>query len=224
MSTRTVNLLSASGVAFRDNALLELALTHASKNGTVNNQRLEFLGDRVLSLAVAHLLYRDYADENEGAMALRHAALVKAGAIADIARAHRLDADLIVSPAGKTAQTALVDNVLADTLEAIIGALYLDQGYPACQGLIEKLWATVMKEMTAPPQDPKNTLQEWAQGCGMPLPVYTLIARDGPDHAATFTVEVCLANNLTARGVGPSRRAAEKEAATALLARIKEQS
>lgn len=216
------HILDAAGITFKNSDLLTLALTHASKNRDVNNQRLEFLGDRVLGLALAHALYDLYGDENEGALALRHAALVQAKTLATIARTHHLSDDIIVSASERAAQTTLVDNVLADTVEALIGALYLDQGFDACVRFVMFLWADTVKTMVIPPQDPKNTLQEWAQGRGLPLPIYTLTDRTGPDHAPVFNVAVHVEPDYRANGSGATRRAAEKQAATALLQTLKE--
>lgn len=215
--SRDLPLLQAAGIVFKQEELLRLALTHASRAGKKNNQRLEFLGDRVLALVLADTIYALYPDENEGALALRHAALVQASTLAGIARTHELSAFISATLVGVKTPDDIVDNILADTLEALIGALYLDQGYAACQKLISVLWADAVRDMVTPPQDPKNALQEWAQARGKNLPVYTLLAQTGLAHAPVFEVRVSLENSLTANGTGPTRRMAEKDAARALL-------
>ncbi len=215
--SRDFTLLDVAGITFRDPALLELSLTHASRQGEKNNQRLEFLGDRVLSLVLAEAIYMAYPEESEGALALRHGSLVQASTLAAIARAHGVSGAIRAALVGIKTPNDIVDNIIADTLEAIIGALYLDQGYPSCQKLITTLWADVLRQMVVPPQDPKNALQEWAQARGKPLPMYRLCTKKGPDHALIFDIQVSVDKNLKARGKGPSRRAAEKDAARALL-------
>lgn len=212
-------LLTDAGVQKLDPALLTLALTHASKNRDVNNERLEFLGDRVLSLALAHAIYTRYPGESEGDLALRHAALARADVLAGIARAHGLSDDILVAN-GEQGGTARLDNVMADCLEALIGAVYLDQGYDVCARTVGALWADVMGDMTAPPRDPKTVLQEWVQGRGLPLPEYVEIGRTGPDHAPEFTIEVRVKGVSPVSAIGPTRRAAEKAAAMKMMEHI----
>jgi ribonuclease-3 len=212
-------ILIDAGVQKLDPALLKLALTHASKNRDVNNERLEFLGDRVLSLAIAHEIYTRYPGESEGDLALRHAALARADVLAGIARAHELSADILVAH-GEQGATARLDNVMADCLEALIGAVYLDQGYDVCARAVGVLWAGVLGDMTAPPRDPKTILQEWVQGRGLPLPVYAEIARSGPDHAPEFTIEVRVKGAAPVSATGLSRRLAEKAAAMKMMEKI----
>jgi ribonuclease-3 len=172
----------------------------------------------VLSLAIAHLIYRDYPGETEGDLALRHAALVRAEMLAGIARAHHLSADILA--AGGDVGPASLDNVLADTLEALVGAIYLDQGYMVCAQAIEKWWQSATAAMITPPRDPKTIIQEWAQGRGLPLPDYQLIERTGPDHAPEFTVELSVKGEVPVRACGATRRQAEKAAAKLLMERL----
>jgi ribonuclease III len=208
-------------VVFQDRAHLDLALTHASRNRDINNERLEFLGDRVLSLVLADAIFEAYPTEAEGPLALRHAALVRASMLAQVARDLGLSDALDVSDHDRSSGTAALDNVLADGLEALIGALWCDQGLDACHRLIRGLWKEPLATMTEPPQDPKTALQEWAQARGLPLPRYDMVARTGPDHAPTFTIEVTVEKFGSARAEGASRRVAEKLAATELLERTK---
>ena len=209
-------------IVFRDPALLDLALTHASKRQHTNNERLEFLGDRVLGLVLATHLYVTYPDESEGDLARRHAALVRADMLAEIARTIQLGDALHVASGGDS--PAQLDNVIADALEALIGALYLDQGFQPARDFILTLWQQALANMGEPPQDPKTGLQEWAQARGLPLPAYDLVDRSGPDHAPNFTICVRVENTGTATATGPSRRIAEKAAAQALLDQIGSQS
>ena len=208
------------GLSVADPELLDLALRHASIDRTRNNQRLEFLGDRVLGLIIATRLYKTYPGETEGELALRHAALVRAETLAQSARELGLGTFLSFSDNDRNGGIAALDNVLADGLEALIGALYLDGGLPPCETLIAALWDDRIATMTRPPQDPKSALQEWAQGRGLPLPTYTIEGREGPDHAPVFRISVSLPGKGTGHGEGLSRRIAEKEAAQNLLSML----
>lgn len=205
---------------FRDDALLTAAMTHAS-TGTGNNyERLEFLGDRVLGLVMAELLYSLFPNEPEGHLAKRHAALVQGALLAVIAREINLGDSLILSEAERASGGADNENMLADGLEALIGALYLDAGLAPCQELIKRLWGERVSILSNPPQDPKTALQEWAQGRGLPLPLYEVAERTGPDHAPAFTVRVTVQGFAPAAATGATRRAAEKESARILLEQL----
>lgn len=206
---------------FANPALLVAAMTHASTGTDTNYERLEFLGDRVLSLVMAQLLYAHFPDETEGDLAKRHAALVQGALLAVIAREIHLGDDLILSEAERGAGGADNDNMLADGLEALLGALYLDGGLAPCAALIEKLWGERVNQLSAPPQDPKTALQEWAQQRGLPLPLYEVIERSGPDHAPQFTIRVSVQGFAPAQATGGTRRAAEKESAHILLTELK---
>lgn len=210
------------GYQFKDIKRLEKALTHSSAGGTYNYERLEFLGDRVVGLALAHTLFKTFPDENEGDMAKRHAALVQGKTLAKIAREIGLGAIMQLSEAERAAGGANNDNILADGLEALIGALYLDAGLPECQAAIEKLWGDRVKVMKRPPQDPKTALQEWAQARSLALPAYELVGRSGPDHAPIFEIRVKVGDFPPWSAKGTSRRAAEKLAAAMLLAHLEE--
>lgn len=204
-------------VTFRNKDLLRQAMTHASSEGDSNYERLEFLGDRVLGLVIADLLYDTFPAEPEGSLAKRFAALVQGTKLAEIARDINLNEDLILSEAERNAGGADNDNILADCVEAMLGALYLDQGYAICKDVITRLYGDRVATVKTAPQDPKTTLQERVQGQGLDLPVYAIIERTGPDHAPEFTVEVTVQGRKPARGVGTSRRAAEKKAALQML-------
>ena len=222
MDEATKKLQDDLGYHFKDIKPLEKALTHSSAGGTYNYERLEFLGDRVVGLALAHTLFKTFPDENEGDMAKRHAALVQGKTLAKIAREIDLGAIMQLSEAERAAGGADNDNILADGLEALIGALYLDAGLPACQAAIEKLWGDRVKVMKRPPQDPKTALQEWAQARTLALPSYELVGRSGPDHAPIFEIRVKVGDFPPWSAKGTSRRSAEKLAAAMLLAHLEE--
>lgn len=205
------------GYRFHDRDFLRHALTHASTGGDRDYERLEFLGDRVLGLVVAHLLYTEFPGESEGSLARRHAALVSGVTLAAIAGQIGLGDVMHLSEGERAAGGAKNDNILADVMEALIGAAYLDGGLEPCQTLIAGLWKDTLHIMIQPPQDPKTALQEWAQARGLGLPEYVLEGRDGPDHAPSFRISVRIAGFDPASGEGPSRRAAEKIAAVHLM-------
>lgn len=205
---------------FRDMSLLQMAMTHSSTADAENYERLEFLGDRVLGLVMADLLYRRYPQEQEGDLAKRHAALVQGQTLAVVGRRIDLGQALILSDGERSAGGAENDNMLADGMEALIGAMYLDGGLEPPARLISELWDDLLDTMIQPPQDPKTALQEWAQARGLPLPEYELSERSGPDHAPVFTVTVTVEGYDSVDGTGASRRAAEKLAAQILLQRL----
>ena len=212
------------GYAFADKAILDRALTHISatspKQGRGGSyQRLEFLGDHVLGLAVSDMLFRAFPKADEGELSRRLADLVRRDTCAEVARAIDLGAALRLgnseSNSGGRRRTA----ILADVCEALIGAVFTDGGYPAAAGLIERLWQERMMKPVRPLRDPKTMLQEWAQGRGLPTPAYREIARSGPDHDPQFRVAVQLPHLAPAEGSGRSKRAAEQAAAAAMMKR-----
>lgn len=183
-------------------------------------ERLEFLGDRVLGLAIATWLLQRHPDEAEGDLARRHAALVRREALAEVAAALDLGRYLRLSP-GEDDQGGRHNHaILADCCEAVIGALYLDGGLGPAEALIRRCWAVLVERTAAPPRDPKTALQEWAQGQGKPLPVYEMLARSGPDHEPQFEVQVTVAGVAPVVASAGSKRAAEKLAATLLLQQV----
>lgn len=218
------DLEKALGHRFRNQPLLEVALTHASMRGGkskhFDNERLEFIGDRVLGLAIAELLNERFPDANEGELARRYNRLVRGETCAKIARAIDLGAHLILSDSEAGSGGRTKTTILADGMEAILGAIFLDVGYDKARNIVQRLWAGQSQELltTASP-DPKSALQEWAQGQGLSLPLYVEIARKGPDHAPRFTSEVIIDGKEPARGEGASKRAAEQDAARAMLVR-----
>lgn len=210
------------GHVFGARTLLTRALTHASLRTADNNERLEFLGDRVLGLAVAALLYDRFPKEAEGALAKRHTALVQQSALSAIAQQIGVPDAVKLSDSERGAGGARKDAILADALEALIAAVFLDAGYDAAQAVVEKLFAARVLDDATPPEDPKTRLQEWAQAQGLPLPVYEVTGQTGPDHAPLFRVGVRVQGQEYIEAEAASKRAAEKAAAAELLRRIGE--
>jgi ribonuclease-3 len=203
--------------------LLREALTHrsvAGRRGGFSNERLEFIGDRVLGLVVAEWLGERFPNEQEGELGRRLAHLVSQPVLAGIAEAIGLSHLLSVAPGEARAGVKRRATVLADALEAAIGALYLDGGLDPARAFVRRAWADAMARLTAPPKDAKTALQEWFQARGQPLPKYELVSRDGPPHAPEFVVRVSVAGR-TGTGTAGSKRAAEQEAAADLLGQVK---
>lgn len=213
---------------FRDALLLRQALTHASVSGHAgsrrpSNERLEFLGDRVLGLIVAELLYQAYPDEDEGALARRYSSLVSGEALALVAEQIDLGQFLRYLRGEEEAGGVRNSGVLADSCEAVIAALYLDGGLDAARRFIHRFWRPLMGASLRPPKDAKTELQEWAQARALTLPLYREVLREGPPHAPRFLVEVRLDGLPAVTASGLSKRAAEQAAAQAMLATIREQ-
>ncbi len=218
-------LSTALDHGFSRPSLLEEALTHRSadahqKGERQSYERLEFLGDRVLSLVVADTLMARFPRETEGDLSRRHASLVRRDALARVAAAIGLGPHLRLSKSEDGAAGRRNPAILADACEAVIGALYLDGGLEVAAKFVTAHWTAMMEEAPNPPQDAKTALQEWAQGQGRPLPAYRTLAQEGPAHEPHFEVEVKVEGEAPARGSGPSKRAAEQVAAGALLDRI----
>lgn len=212
------------GYAFSDPALLMTAFTHVSalksqRNRADSYQRLEFLGDHVLGLVVSDMLYRAFPSADEGELSKRLADLVRKETCADVARALELIDGIKLGTVGTGAGARLRKSVLGDICEAVIGAVYLDGGYAAATDFVTRNWTERMRKPMRPLRDPKTVLQEWAQGKGLPTPVYREVDRSGPHHDPQFRVAVDLPGLAPAEGVGGSKRAAEKLAASAMLAR-----
>jgi len=212
------------GHKFVDANLLVTAMTHVSalkpsrKRGE-SYQRLEFLGDHVLGLIVSDMLYRSFPNADEGEMSKRLADLVRKESCADVAKSLGLADDIKLGAVGAGAGVRLRKSVLGDICEAVIGAVYLDGGFQAASEFVERNWTERMKKPRQPLRDPKTVLQEWAQGKGLPTPVYREVERTGPHHDPQFRVAVDLPGLAPAEGVGGSKRAAEKVAASVMIAR-----
>jgi ribonuclease-3 len=210
------------GVSFRDRALLDRALTHASKmglgrGGVLHNERLEFLGDRVLGLVIAEALFQRDPDAGPEILAKRYAHLVSRDVCAGVAEAIGLPAAMDVPKAQGLRRN---ETVLADAAEALLGAAYLDQGFEAAKAVVLDLWREALDApLDLEAANPKTTLQEWALARKKPLPQYSILSREGPDHAPVFRIAVTVEGVAPAMGEGRSRQAAEKRAAEALLHR-----
>jgi ribonuclease-3 len=207
------------GYKFQDEALLRRALTHAGADSERSNERLEFLGDRVLALVVSENLYRRYPGEDEGALTRRVHALVRWEACAKVGEEIGLWDHLVLTrseAAGGRARGPIVGSAC----EAVIAALYLDGGMDAARGFIERRWENMFADPGADTRDAKTRLQEWAQGRGKDAaaPVYTLKEQEGPDHAPRFVVEAKVKGFEPVTGDGGSKRQAEQDAAAKLLA------
>lgn len=210
------------GVTFKSPDLLIAALTHPSMGGQMraHNQRLEFLGDRVLGLIIAEALLEEDRDAAEGVLAPRFNALVRKESCAEMAQAIDLGAVLRMGRSEMLSGGRRKQALLGDAMEAVIAAVYLDQGFLAARDLVLRLWSGRIARVKDDARDPKTRLQEWAQARSMPPPSYQEVARSGPDHAPLFTIECRLENGFTAMAEAPSKRAAEQEAARALLTQI----
>jgi len=213
------------GYAFHDRLLLERALTHASvgdgaaKPG-LDNERLEFLGDRVLGLLTAERLIALDPVASEGDLAPRLNALVNRQTCARVARAIGLGPALRLSGAETRTGGRDKDSILGNACEALIAALYQDAGLDNTRRIFLDIWRDEFDALSAPrPKDAKTQLQEWAQARGRPLPSYAVVGRDGPEHAPVFTVEVTVEGHGRAQGQGSSRQTAEKSAAQSMIDR-----
>jgi ribonuclease III len=212
------------GYRFKDNALLVCALTHISalkgaRNRASSYQRMEFLGDHVLGLVISDMLFRSFPKADEGELSRRLADLVRKETCAEIARSIELGAAVRLGSSEVNAGGRKRPAILADVCEALIGAVYLDGGYATAAVVVERLWQVRTQVTAQPLRDPKTVLQEWAQGRGLPTPVYREVARTGPDHDPEFRVAVQVRSFAPAEGSGRSKRVAEQAAAAAMLTR-----
>ena len=200
--------------------MLKRALTHASADAITSNERLEFLGDRVLGLIVAEKLHALYPDDAEGALALKFNALARGAACAKAATEAGLADHVILANSEKSAGGRDKPAILSGVCEAVIAALYLDGGMAAAKNFVERYWAQQFEELSHDMRDAKTRLQEWAQARGKDsaAPVYDMKERAGPDHAPRFVVEACVPGFDPVRGEGGSKRQAEQDAAGKLLA------
>jgi ribonuclease-3 len=210
------------GYRFSDPEYLIRALTHSSIGSPTreNNQRLEFLGDRVLGLVMAEALLETDRDASEGQLAPRYNALVRKEACAAVA------VDIDLGDVLKLGRSEMMSGgrrkkaLLGDAMEAVIAAVYQDGGFEAAKDLVMRLWHDRLNSVETDARDPKTALQEWTQANGKGLPVYQEISREGPDHAPVFTIEVQVGSDMSATAKAASKRKAEQSAAAALLARL----
>ena len=212
------------GYEFSNLSLLVEALTHSSiaSDFRKDNQRLEFLGDRVLGLVMAEALLEIDQTAPEGTLAPRFNALVRKETCAEVARQIELGSVLKIGRSEMLSGGRRKDALLGDGMEAVIAAIYKDGGFEIAKTIIIKLWGDRIKNVKVDARDPKTMLQEWAQARGQNPPNYEVISRSGPDHAPDFLVKVILASGETSEAMAGSKRKAEQMAAKALLQKIGE--
>ena len=210
------------GHVFSRPELLARALTHASIATPTrpDNQRLEFLGDRVLGLVMAEALLAADRTASEGQLAPRYNALVRKETCAEVAREIDVGTVLKLGRSEMMSGGRRKEALLGDAMEAVIAAVYLDGGFDAAKAMILRLWGARVEAVESDARDAKTSLQEWAQGRGLPPPTYTEVGREGPDHQPLFTVEVKMATGEAERAQAGAKRQAEQAAAKALLARM----
>ncbi len=210
MTKQSTEFQKIIGYSFKDEELLRVALTHSSTCKGHNYERLEFLGDRVLGLVIASSLFEKFPDEQEGDLAKRLSSLVQGATLAKLALQISLGDYILLSDAEKSSGGSSNDHILADVFESVIGAMYLDGGLEPCKAFIEDQWEDTFHTMKEPPQHPKTALQEWAQGQGLPLPLYEITSQSGPDHAPIFEIKLNVKGHPPTTAIGKSRAEAEK--------------
>lgn len=213
-------IAASTGHAFKDLRLLETALTHSSAvKAVTNNERLEFLGDRVLGLIVADMLLTRFPEAREGDIAPRFNALVEARTCSEIGLEMELQQHIRADSALKARTRKAGGNYLADAVEALVAAVYLDGGLDAARAFVLRYWEPRALLAVEKPANPKGELQEWIAKSSDARPAYVIEGREGPDHQPVFTVSLRVAGFAPATGTGSSRRAAEEAAASAFLVR-----
>lgn len=222
LSTDLKSFCARLGHDFDRVDLLVQAVTHPSMSSPSrgDNQRFEFLGDRVLGLVMAEALLQADPNAAEGVLAPRFNALVRKETCAEVAREIDLGAVLKLGRSEMKSGGRRKEALLADAMEAVIAAVYLDAGFNAAQNLVRRLWGARVTRVEADARDPKTALQEWAQARGETPPAYVEIAREGPDHQPIFTIEVRLQSGQSTRAKAGSKRQAEQAAARELLERV----
>lgn len=203
------------GYEFNDKHLLRQAVTHSSHSSRLseNYERLEFLGDRVLGVSIASLLYRIFPDEPEGSLSQRHTALVCKETVAEVGRSLQLDKYMIVA----NEDIRDNENVLCDMCEAVIGAIYIDAGCERAVEFVNLHWKNLIDKNMAPPKDSKTALQEVAHAKGLGSPVYEVVGRAGSEHEPIFYMTVSLQGVPPQKGEGRNKKLAEQEAAAKML-------
>ncbi|WP_112663603.1 ribonuclease III [Microvirga flavescens] len=222
--TNLADLQDTVGYRFKDETLLDLALTHVSAQRLSvgpSYQRLEFLGDRVLGLSVADMLYAGFPKAPEGELSRRLSELVRRETCAEVAAKWDVGPYLKLGAGEAHSGERRNPTILADVCEAIIGAVFLDGGYDAAKAVIEGSFKDLLDSPRRPLRDPKSALQEWAQGKGLPTPAYAIVEQTGPHHAPRFRVVVKVKGTENEFGTGTSKRIAEQAAARSMLLREK---
>ncbi|MFV9870848.1 MAG: ribonuclease III [Anaplasma ovis] len=220
-----LKVYEATGYQFRDLDLMLESLTHPSLSceRAANYERLEFLGDAVLSMTVSEMLYRLFPDDDEGCLTRKRTALVRGSEVVEIARSIGLGELILMSGGELDCGGSHNPGILENALEALIGAMYMDSGPEAYRGFIHKHWLARAQRMSStPPQDPKTALQEWVQSRGWAIPLYRLVSKSGPEHKPVFAVEVSIKEHGNVLGAGSSKKLAEQEAAKLMLKKITE--
>ena len=205
----------------KDVSLFERALTHSSVSGNTSYERLEFLGDRVLGMVIAHALYARYPNEPEGNLSKRYNGLVDRVTCAENGREIGLPAMIRLGKQAREDGANQSDNVVGDVMEALIGALFLDGGFGAAERFILRMWEPDLEVQRRAPQHPKSALQELAAARDLKPPVYEVISRTGAHHAPQFTIKVSVPKLGEATADGASKQEAETAAAAALLSQVK---
>jgi ribonuclease III len=223
--TSLADLEGRLGYKFRDRELAARALTHLSAPATTGQgrldsyQRLEFLGDRVLGLAIAEMLYETYPQATEGELSMRLATLVRRETCAEVAREWDVGPHVVLGAGEAQAGGRKKAAILADIAESLIGAVFVESGFEAARELVARTWRARMHAVEEPERDAKTAMQEWAQARALHAPHYIEIDRSGPPHAPLFTIQVTLEGHEPAHGSASSKRAAEQAAAQAFMAR-----
>ena len=208
------------GYVFSDSDLLHQALTHGSSGRKAKDyERLEFLGDWVLSLVIADTLFHSHRKEQEGLLAARHSAIVRGEVCATVGEAMGLHDFIKVGDTEKKTGVHRMKSVLGDVAEAVIGAIYIDGGLEAARKVILHFWKDALKHPDSVQKDAKTFVQEWALAKALPLPRYEITGREGPEHRPQFSVRLTIDRHKEADGVGSTKQAAEMAAATAFIAR-----
>lgn len=222
LSAELTALCKRIGYSFENPELLTRAMTHASVSAPTrpDNERLEFLGDRVLGLVMAQAVFEADRAAEEGQLAPRYNALVRREACAEVAREIDLGAALRLGRSEMKSGGRRKMALLANAMEAVIAAVYLDSNFETASEVVLRLWGDRIDSVEEDARDPKTTLQEWAQARKLEPPKYTELSRTGPDHAPVFTIEARLENGESATATAGSKRQAEQDAARKLLSAV----
>jgi ribonuclease III len=208
------------GLEFQNKSICEHAFTHGSKQGRgADYQRLEFLGDRVLSLVIAEALFKRFPAEAEGQLAAKLSQLVRMESCAAVGQSLGLDKFIIVGSVEKTKGVQRIASVVGDVVEALIGAIYLDVGFAKAEEFILKNWDEKLTKSPSELKDSKTFIQEWALARALPLPFYEVTGREGPEHAPVFTIQLRVGPYDVATGIGASKQSAEMAAALSFITR-----
>lgn len=216
------------GHSFSDPSLLTTALTHPSHlnefHGGTDYQRLEFLGDAVLGMVLADLLYTRFQDLSEGELSRLRASLADQPRLAELADGTGIAPFILLGKGEQQDSGSRKPSILADVLEAVIGAIYLDAGFQAAKDVVEQLYRTLLDDpaLALSLNDPKSRLQEWLAANHHAPPVYCLVSEDGPPHDRSFTISVNVADEVWGTGTGRSKKAAQQDAALAALERVQQ--